>query len=274
MVLHGATYDDAYAYARELQAREGAVYIAAFDDPDIIAGQGTLGLEILADLPDVEAIVVGIGGGGLISGIATAIKGLKPDVRIIGVQASGAASMRAALDAQRLVTLPAIHTIADGIATRRAGELTFAIVRELGDEVVIVEDDEIIRTVLLLLERCKLLVEGAGAVGVAALLSGRLDLVGRRTVAVLSGGGGAGTLSCAAYAAGRPSGRVAAVAVPGGGAGCERVGRGAPPRRAAAADPAGRGGADAGNARPCALRAVTRIIARAGFRRQRGRRDL
>ncbi len=188
VVLHGATYDDAYAYARELQAREGAVYIAAFDDPDIIAGQGTLGLEILADLPDVEAIVVGIGGGGLISGIATAIKGLKPDVRIIGVQASGAASMRAALDAQRLVTLPAIHTIADGIATRRAGELTFAIVRELVDEVVIVEDDEIIRTVLLLLERCKLLVEGAGAVGVAALLSGRLDLVGRRTVAVLSGG--------------------------------------------------------------------------------------
>src|SRR5260370_796523 len=138
VVLHGATYDDAYAYARELQAREGAVYIAAFDDPDIIAGQGTLGLEILADLPDVEAIVVGIGGGGLISGIATAIKGLKPDVRIIGVQASGAASLRAALDPQPLVTLPAIHTIADGIATRPAGEPTFALLRELVDQVVIV----------------------------------------------------------------------------------------------------------------------------------------
>src|SRR5260370_32614882 len=106
VVVHGATYDDAYAYAGERQAREGAVYIAAFDDPDIIAGQGTLGLEILPDLPDVEAIIVGIGGGGLISGIATAVKGLKPDVRIIGVQASGAASMRAALDPQPLVTLP------------------------------------------------------------------------------------------------------------------------------------------------------------------------
>jgi threonine dehydratase len=164
------------------------VYVPAFDDPDIIAGQGTLGLEILSDLPEVEAVLVGVGGGGLISGIATAMKALKPDVRIIGVQASGAASMRAALDAGHLVTLPSLNTIADGIATKRAGELTYAIVRELVDEVVTVDDDEIIRAVLLLLERCKLLVEGAGAVGVAALLSGRLDLAGKRVVALLSGG--------------------------------------------------------------------------------------
>jgi threonine dehydratase len=188
VVLHGDTYDDAYAHALELQARNGMVYIPAFDDPDIIAGQGTLGLEILADLPDVEALLVSIGGGGLISGIATAIKALKPDVRIIGVQASGAASMRAALDAGHLVTLPSISTIADGIATRRTGELTFAIVRDLVDEVLTVDDEEIVHAVLLLMERCKLLVEGAGAAGLAALLSGKVKLEGKRTVALLSGG--------------------------------------------------------------------------------------
>jgi threonine dehydratase len=188
VVLHGDTYNDAYAHARELQQQTGMTYIHAYDDPDIIAGQGTLGLEILADLPDVEALVVGIGGGGLIAGIATAIKGLKPDVRIVGVQAAGAASMRAALDAGHLVTLPSIGTIADGIATRRAGDLTFAIVRELVDDVVTVDDEEIIHAVLLLMERCKLLVEGAGAAGLAALLSGKVDLAGKRTVVVLSGG--------------------------------------------------------------------------------------
>ena len=189
VVLAGDNYNEAYARAREIQAETGATYIEAYDDPDVIAGQGTLGLEILADLPDVEAIVAGIGGGGLISGIATAVKALKPDVRIIGVQAAGAASMRAALDAGAITTLPQINTIADGIATKAAGRHTFAIVRTLVDDVVTVDDEEIIHAVLLLLERCKLLVEGAGAVGVAALLSGRLDgLAGKRTVAVLSGG--------------------------------------------------------------------------------------
>lgn len=188
VVLHGDTYNDAYARAREIQAETGANYIHAFDDPDIIAGQGTVGLEILTDLPDVETVVVGIGGGGLISGIALALKSLKPDVRIVGVQAAGAASMRAALDAGHLVTLPAINTVADGIATKSAGVYTFDIVRSLVDEVVTVEEDEIIRAVLLLLERCKLLVEGAGAVSVAALLAGRLEVAGTKTVAVLSGG--------------------------------------------------------------------------------------
>jgi threonine dehydratase len=188
VLLFGDTYNDAYEHARELSRQTGATYIEAFNDPDIIAGQGTIGLEILADLPDVEAIVVNIGGGGLIAGIATAVKALKPSVRIIGVEASGAASMRAALNAGHLVTLPSLNTIADGIATKVVGDLTLEIVRDLVDEVVTVDDEEIIHAVLLLLERCKLLVEGAGAAGVAALLSGRLDVAGRKTVALLSGG--------------------------------------------------------------------------------------
>lgn len=188
VVLYGDNYNEAYARAREIQDATGATYIHAYDDPDIIAGQGTLGLELLTDLPDVEVVVVSIGGGGLISGVATAVKSLNPNVRIIGVQASGAASMRAALDAGHIITLPTVTTIADGIATKSAGAYTFEAVRTLVDDVVTVDDEEIIRAVLLLLERCKLLVEGAGAAGVAALLSGRLDLVGKRTIAVLSGG--------------------------------------------------------------------------------------
>ena len=188
VVLAGANYNEAYARAQKIQQETGATYIHAYDDFDIIAGQGTLGLEILADLPDVEAIILGIGGGGLISGVATAVKALKPDTRVIGVQARGAASMRAALDAGQVVTLPAVQTIADGIMTKSAGERTFAIVHELVDEVVTVEDEEIIGAVLLLLERCKQLVEGAGAASVAALLSKRLGLEGKKTVAVLSGG--------------------------------------------------------------------------------------
>jgi threonine dehydratase len=188
IVLHGDTYNDAHEYSCELARQSGATYIEAFNDPDIIAGQGTIGLEILADLPDVEAIVVSVGGGGLVSGVATAVKALKPSVRVIGVEASGAASMRAALDAGHLVSLPSISTIADGIATKIAGPLTLDIVRDLVDDIITVDDEEIIRAVLLLLERCKLLVEGAGAAGVAALLGGRLDLAGKKTVTVLSGG--------------------------------------------------------------------------------------
>lgn len=188
IVLFGDSYDEAYAHARETQAATGATYIHAFDDPDVIAGQGTVGLEILADVPDVEAIVVGIGGGGLISGIATAVKALKPDVRVIGVEACGAASMRASLDAGHLISLSAIGTVADGIATKSVGRLTYEIARTLVDAVVTVDDEQIIAAVLLLLERCKQLVEGAGAAGVAALLAGGLGLEGKRTVAVLSGG--------------------------------------------------------------------------------------
>ena len=188
VVLHGATYDDAYQRCLELQEELGATYIHAFDDPDIIAGQGTLGLEMLNDLPDADAIVVPIGGGGLISGIAIAAKALRPNITVIGVQAAGAASTRAALDAGELRTLPAITTIADGIAVKRPGELTFEIIRQLVDEVVVVEDEAIIGAVLFLMERNKMLVEGAGAVGVAAFLSGTLRLPGKKVLVPLTGG--------------------------------------------------------------------------------------
>lgn len=188
VILAGATYNDAYERAKEIQAETGAIYIHAFDDPDIIAGQGTVGLEILADMPDVDAIVAPIGGGGLICGIATAVKALKPGVRVIGVEAAGAPGMRESLDAGHIVKVETVSTVADGIAVKAPGEYTFAITRSLVDDVVTVEDDDIIRTVLLLMERCKLVVEGAGAAGAAAMLSGAISLPGARTAVVLSGG--------------------------------------------------------------------------------------
>lgn len=188
VVLHGPTYDDAYQRCLELQQASGATYVHAFDDPDVIAGQGTLGLEMLNDLPDADAIVVPIGGGGLISGIAIAARALKPDITIIGVQAAGAASSRASLDAGELLTLPAITTIADGIAVKRPGALTYSIIEKLVDDVVLVKDEAIINAVLLLMERCKMLVEGAGAAGLAALLSGAIQLKGKKVLVPLTGG--------------------------------------------------------------------------------------
>src|SRR5579859_3620855 len=164
VVLHGFTYDDAYQYCLELQQESGATFIHAFDDPDIIAGQGTLGLEMLSDLPDADALVVPIGGGGLMSGIAIAARALRPDITIIGVQAEGAAGFRASLDAGEVSSVPTIATIADGIAVKRPGALTFSIIQRLVDDVVLVNDESIIGAVLFLMERCKMLVEGAGAV--------------------------------------------------------------------------------------------------------------
>ncbi len=188
VVLYGATYDDAYQHCCELQRASGAAFIHAFDDPDVIAGQGTLGLEMLNDLPDADALVVPVGGGGLISGIAIAARALKPDITIIGVQAEGAASCRASLASGVLTTLPAITTIADGIAVKRPGELTFSLIQRLVDEVVSVQDEAIINAVLLLMERCKMMVEGAGAAGLAALLSGAINLKGRKVLVPLTGG--------------------------------------------------------------------------------------
>ncbi len=189
VVLHGATYDDAFARACEIQRETGATFIPAFDDADIIAGQGTLGLEIIEAVPEADAIIVAIGGGGLIAGIAIAAKSLKPDVQIIGVQASGANSAQQSLAQGQIVTLPKISTIADGISTKRPGALNFAVMQAYVDTIVTVDDDETSSAILLLLERCKLLVEGAGAVGIAALLKpGLLDLVGKRVVVLLSGG--------------------------------------------------------------------------------------
>jgi len=186
--LYGATYDDAYQRCLELQQQLGATYIHAFDDPDIIAGQGTLALEMLNDLPDADAIVVPIGGGGLISGIAIAARALKPDITIIGVQAEGAPGCFVSLDKGSLQTLSAITTIADGIAVKRPGALTFSLIKRLVDEIVLVKDEAIIRAVLLLMERCKMLVEGAGAAGLAAMLSGAIQLQGKKVLVPLTGG--------------------------------------------------------------------------------------
>ncbi len=188
VVLHGFNYDDAYQRCLELQEETGATFVHAFDDPDVIAGQGTLGLEMLSDLPDADAIVVPIGGGGLIAGIAIAARALRPNITIIGVQAAGASSCRTSLDAGELCTLPTITTIADGIAVKRPGELTFSLIQRLVDDVILVNDEEIIAAVLLLMERNKLLVEGAGAAGVAALLSGTLELKGKKVIVPLTGG--------------------------------------------------------------------------------------
>ncbi len=188
VVLHGATYDDAYQHCLTLQEESGATFIHAFDDPEVIAGQGTLGLEMLNDLPDADALVVPIGGGGLISGIAIAARALKPDITIIGVQASGSPSCHTSLKAGSPQTLPAITTIADGIAVKRPGALTFSFIQQLVDDVVLVNDEATINAVLLLMERCKMMVEGAGAIGLAALLSGELNLKGRKVLVPLTGG--------------------------------------------------------------------------------------
>jgi threonine dehydratase len=192
VVLHGLTYDDANQRCLELQQTYGSTFIHAFDDPDIIAGQGTLGLEMLNDLPDADIIVVPIGGGGLISGIAIAARALKPDITIIGVQAEGAASCRASLDAGAVETLPGVSTIADGIAVKRTGELTFSIIQQLVDDVVVVNDEAIINAVLLLMERCKMMVEGAGASGLAAVLDGvigkAVNIQGKKVLVPLTGG--------------------------------------------------------------------------------------
>ena len=187
VVLHGTVYDDAYAEACRIQQETGATFIHPFDDPMVIAGQGTIGLEIMDDLPDVRTIVVPIGGGGLASGVAAAVKMLHPNVRVIGVQASGAAGMKASMDAGRVVELPSAKTIADGIAVKKPGELTFAMCSRYLDEIVTVDDDEIAQAILFLMERGKMVAEGAGAAPVAAIMNHKLDVSGK-VAAVISGG--------------------------------------------------------------------------------------
>ena len=187
VVLHGKVYDDAYEHARLLQQQTGATFIHPFDDPMVIAGQGTIGLEIMDDLPDVNTIVVPIGGGGLASGVAAAVKILHPNVRIVGVQASGAAGMKASLDAGHVVSLENAKTIADGIAVKQPGALTFELCRQYVDEVVTVDDDEIAQAILFLMERGKMVAEGAGAAPVAAIINRKFDVSGK-VAAVISGG--------------------------------------------------------------------------------------
>jgi threonine dehydratase len=189
IVLHGANYDEAYAEARRIEADEGLTFVHPFDDPLVMAGQGTIGLELLEQVPDVDAVMVPIGGGGLASGIATAVKERRPSVRIVGVEAEVIPCMKAALEAGGPVTLDPASTLADGIAVKRAGDLTYAHVRRYVDEIVTVSEEEIASAILYLLETEKTVAEGAGAVGVAALLHRKVrGLDGKRVVSILSGG--------------------------------------------------------------------------------------
>jgi len=189
VVLHGADYDEAQARAHELEASEGRTYVHAFDDEYVMAGQGTLGLEIAEDCPEVDTVVVPIGGGGLISGVATAVKGELDDVRVVGVQAEGASTVAQSLDKGRPQGVDHVDTIADGIAVRRVGERTFPVIRERVDEVVTVSDDEIATALVLMLERGKTLVEGAGATPLAAVLEETFDYEdGETVVPALCGG--------------------------------------------------------------------------------------
>ncbi len=182
----GINVDETVAAARAEAHSTGMTLVHPFDDPVVIAGQGTVGLELLEDVPSVDTVVVPLGGGGLLSGIATAVKAQRPDVRVIGVEAAGCAPYVASLEHGEIKPVHQTETIADGIAVKRPGELTFPLIRELVDDVVTVTDAEIGRTIVALLERGKTVVEGAGAVALAALLSGRVQA--RSAVAVLSGG--------------------------------------------------------------------------------------
>lgn len=182
------TYDDAHDRAVELQKETGMTFIHPYDDELVMAGQGSIGLEILDQLPDVEAIIVPIGGGGLIAGVAMAVKGLRPDVKVYGVQAAGAGSMYRAFHDGVYETLDRVDTFADGIAVKTPGEHTFELIRKYVDDIVTVSEDEIAAAILALMENQKLVAEGAGATPVAAALFGKLPIAGKKTVCLVSGG--------------------------------------------------------------------------------------
>ncbi|MDF2501191.1 MAG: L-threonine ammonia-lyase [Anaerosporomusa subterranea] len=181
-------YDDAYQKALQLQEQEGYTFIHPFDDENVIAGQGTIGLELLEQLPDVDAVIVPIGGGGLISGVAYAIKSLNPKVKVYGVQACGAPSMLNSVEHGKLECLNAVSTIADGIAVKEPGKLTFELCSKYVDGIVTVTDDEISTAILTLIEQQKLIAEGAGAVAVAAALFNKVPVKGKKVVCLVSGG--------------------------------------------------------------------------------------
>ncbi len=181
-------YDDAHNRAEEIAKESGRVLVHPFDDEDVIAGQGTIALEILDQLPDVEAVVVPVGGGGLISGVAFTLKTLKPDVKVYGVQASGAPSMALSVLNGRIEKLASVNTIADGIAVKEPGEITYSMVNKYVDDVVTVTDDEIAVAILDLMEKQKLVSEGAGAVSVAAAKFDKIPIKGKKTVLLVSGG--------------------------------------------------------------------------------------
>lgn len=188
VVLTGESFDDAFAAAVEFGEKSGATFVHPFNDPYIIAGQGTIGLEIFEQMRDVDDVLVPIGGGGLIAGIAIALKQLNPRIRIIGVEANGAQSMKESIEKGEPVTLNSANTIADGIAVKSPGNLTFEVTRKLVDELVVVNDAEMARTAYLLLQRAKILTEPAGVAAMAAALYHKVDFKGRKVVPVISGG--------------------------------------------------------------------------------------
>ena len=188
VVLVKGVYDDAYAKAVEIQQETGKTFIHPYDDEDVIAGQGTIGLEILEEMADVDAVVVPIGGGGLISGVAFAVKALNPNVKVYGVQAAGAPSMERAVHEHQQLTLDAVSTFADGIAVKHPGDITFAMCQKYVDEIVTVSDDEIATAILAMIEQQKMVAEGAGAVAVAACMFHKIPVEGKKVVCVVSGG--------------------------------------------------------------------------------------
>jgi threonine dehydratase len=189
VILAGSNYDEAYAYAATYGREHNMVFVHPFADDAVMAGQGTIALEMLEANPDLDAVIVPVGGGGLISGIASAIKSLRPDIRVIGVSAAGAPAMKESFEAGRPIDSLAVRTIADGIAVRDTSEITLAHILSAVDQIVTVDDEEIANAILFLLERQKLVVEGAGAAGVAALLHNKLpELRNKKVGVVLSGG--------------------------------------------------------------------------------------
>lgn len=186
--LAKGAYDDAYALACQMADEHGYTFVHPYDDEDVIAGQGTIGLEILEDLDSVDAIVVPIGGGGLISGVAFAAKSMNPNIKVYGVQAENAASMYNSIKEGKQITLDTVNTFADGIAVKHPGDHTFQFVQEYVDEVVTVSEDEIAASILTLLEKQKVISEGAGAVSVAAAMFDKLPIQGKNVVCIVSGG--------------------------------------------------------------------------------------
>lgn len=181
-------YDDAYNKAIELKEKEGYTFVHPFDDEDVIAGQGTIALEVLNDLDNIDAIVVPVGGGGLISGIAYTAKHIRPSVKVYGVQMTGAPSMYNSIHEGKIETLDTVQTVADGIAVKRPGDNTFEIVKKYVDDIALVSEDEVSSAILALIEKQKMIAEGAGAASVAAVMFNKFDLKGKRVVCIVSGG--------------------------------------------------------------------------------------
>ena len=181
-------YDDAYQRSLELRDQHGYTFVHPFDDENVIAGQGTIALEVLNDLDDIDAIVVPVGGGGLVSGIAYTVKQIRPNVKVYGVQVSGAPSMYDSVQAGEIRSLDSVSTIADGIAVKRPGDNTYELVREYVDGIALVSDDEVASAILALIEKQKMIAEGAGAAAVAAVMFNKFDLKGKKVVAIVSGG--------------------------------------------------------------------------------------